>query len=312
MNIVLINGESVLLVNEAINDIVKDSKNISSFDMSINTVEDILLEAGYFSMFAEKKFIIVRNANFFGGNKLSENDEKKISNYFNNPNSLSCLIFICNEKIDARKKITKLMKEKGEIISIPNLKFYEIENRVEAYLKKMGYNIDKDTVKYIVSNNANNYDLVMHEVQKIILYYNHPCYIQYNDVENIVSKSINTNNFLFVDALVSGNLKKSLALLNDLKIMKVEPTVLISLMARDFRIMLYIKKLLEQNKREYEILNELKLLDWQLEKYLKEAFPYKINELEEILVKLTDLDLKIKSGKLDKYYALELFILDIC
>ena len=62
----------------------------------------------------------------------------------------------------------------------------------------------------------------------------------------------------------------------------------------------------------YKILSELNLMDWQLEKYLKKAFPYKIKELEEWLVKLEDLDLKIKSGKLDKFYALELFILDIC
>ena len=94
--------------------------------------------------------------------------------------------------------------------------------------------------------------------------------------------------------------------------MKVEPTILLTLVARDIRIMLNIKKLLEQNKREYEILNELKLMDWQLEKYLKKAFSYKIKELEEWLVKLEELDLKIKSGKLDKYYALELLILDIC
>lgn len=312
MKIVLINGESILLVNEAINKIVKDNKNVTSFDMNVNTIEDVLLEAGYFSMFEEVKFIIARNASFFGTGKLNEKNIEKLLNYFNNPNSLSSLIFICNEKLDSRKKLTKVMKEKYEIITIPNLKFYEIENRVEAYLKKLGYKIDKDTVKYIISNNSSNYDLVMHEVEKIILYYNNPCYIKYSDVENIVSKGINTNNFLFVDAIVNGDLEKSLALLNDLKIMKVEPTVLISLIARDFRIMLNIKKLLEQNKREYEILNELKLMDWQLEKYLKESFPYKIKELEEILVKLTDLDLKIKSGKLEKYNALELFILDVC
>ena len=88
--------------------------------------------------------------------------------------------------------------------------------------------------------------------------------------------------------------------------------ILISLIARDIRIMLNVKKLLEQNKREYEILSELNLMDWQLEKYLKKAFPYKIKELEEWLVKLTNIDLKIKNGKLDKYYALELLILDIC
>ncbi len=312
MKIVLITGESILLINEKINEIVKDNKNVTSFDMNASTIEDVLLEAGYFSMFEEEKFIIVRNANFFGSGKLNEKETDSLLKYFENPNSLSNIIFICNEKIDSRKKITKAMKDKYEIITIPTLKYYEIENRVEKYLGKEGYKIDKDTVKYIVANSLNNYDLVMNEVEKIILYYNRPSYIKKSDVENIVSKSMNTNNFLFVDAIIDGDLEKSLALLKDLKTMKVEPTILISLIARDIRIMLNIKKLLEQNKREYEILNELKLMDWQLEKYLKKAFPYKIKELEEYLVKLTDLDLKIKSGKLDKYYALELFILDIC
>lgn len=312
MKIVLIIGESILLINEKINEIVKDNKNVTSFDMNASTIEDVLLEAGYFSMFEEEKFIIVRNANFFGSGKLNEKETDSLLKYFENPNSLSNIIFICNEKIDSRKKITKAMKDKYEIITIPTLKYYEIENRVEKYLGKEGYKIDKDTVKYIVANSLNNYDLVMNEVEKIILYYNRPSYIKKSDVENIVSKSMNTNNFLFVDAIIDGDLEKSLALLKDLKTMKVEPTILISLIARDIRIMLNIKKLLEQNKREYEILNELKLMDWQLEKYLKKAFPYKIKELEEYLVKLTDLDLKIKSGKLDKYYALELFILDIC
>ena len=312
MKIVLITGESILLINEKINEIVKDNKNITSFDMNANTIEDVLLEAGYFSMFEEEKFIIVRNANFFGSGKLNEKEADSLLKYFENPNSLSNIIFICSEKIDSRKKITKALKEKYEMITIPTLKYYEIESRVEKYFGKEGYKIDKDTVKYIVANSLNNYDLVMNEVEKIILYYNHPSYIKKSDVENIVSKSMNTNNFLFVDAIIDGDLEKSLALLKDLKTMKVEPTILISLIARDIRIMLNIKKLLEENKREYEILNELKLMDWQLEKYLKKAFPYKIKELEEWLVKLTKLDLKIKSGKLEKYDALELFILDIC
>lgn len=312
MKIVLINGESRLLINEAINNIIKDNKNVTSFDMGINSIDDVLLEAGYFSMFEEEKFIIIRNANFFGSGKLNEKDTTSLLNYFNNPNSLSSLIFICNEKLDSRKKITKVLKEKYEIINIPTLKYYEIESRVEKYFQKENYKIDKDTIKYIVANSLNNYDLVMSEVEKIILYYSNPCYIKKSDVENIISKSINTNNFLFVDALIDGDLEKSLALLNDLKTMKVEPTILIALIARDIRIMLNIKKLLEQNKREYEILSELNLMDWQLEKYLKKAFPYKIKELEEWLVKLEDLDLKIKSGKLDKFYALELLILDIC
>ena len=88
--------------------------------------------------------------------------------------------------------------------------------------------------------------------------------------------------------------------------------MILSLLARDFRIMLQIKTLQKEEKREYEILSELGLQDWQLNKYLNKIFPFKIKELESILIKIADIDLSIKTGKVNKYTALELFILDVC
>jgi len=312
MKVNLINGESYLLINEKINEIVGDSKNVTVFDLLESTLEDVFVESGYVSMFQEDKFIIIKNANFFGADKLKENDNEMLINYLEHPNEQSILIFICNTKLDLRKKITKIIKDKYNLVAIPNLKYYEIENRVMNVFKKNNFKIDNETVKYIVQNGLNNYDLIMSEVEKIMLFYLEPGYISYEDVIHLVSKSINTNNFLFVDAIVDGDLEKSLELLKDLKIMKVEPTVLLSLIARDFRIMLQVKTLLNQEKLEYEIMNDLSLQDWQLEKYMKKVFPYKVKELESILVKVSNIDLNIKTGKIDKYMALELFIIDIC
>ncbi len=312
MKIILVNGESRLQINEVISNIIKDNKNVTSFDLSIDSIEDIILEAGYFSLFDEEKYIVIRNANIFGSAKISEKDTELLLNYFKNPNTLTNIIFVCNEKLDNRKKITKVLKEQYEIKIIPVLKYFEIENKVSDYFKAKGYQIDKETVRYIVQNSLNQYDIVMMEIEKIMLYYEKPCTINKKDIENIISKSINTNNFALIDAIIDGNLEKSLSLWEDLKTMKVEPTVIISLLARDIRIMLQIKLLLNANKREYEILNELKLMDWQLEKYLKKAFPYKIKELEGWLVRLANLDLQIKTGKIDKFMAIDLLILDIC
>lgn len=312
MKINLINGESYLLVNEKISDIVGLSKNVTVLDLAQCALEDVLIEAGYVSMFDEEKFIIIKNANFFGTEKQNDKDMEMLLNYIEHPSENAVLIFVCNVKLDLRKKITKLIKDKYNLVTIPNLKYYEIENRVIDFIKKNGFKINMDVVKYIVQNGLNNYDLIMNEVQKILLFYNEPSDITFNDVRKILSKSINTNNFLFVDAIVEGDLEKSLELLKDLKIMKVEPTVLLSLLSRDFRIMLQIKKLLDSGKREYDIMNELGLQDWQLNKYLSKIFPFKIKELESILIKLADIDLNIKTGKIDKYMALELFILDIC
>lgn len=312
MKINLISGESYLLVNEKINDIVGLSKNVTTFDLAQSTLEDVLIEAGYVSMFEEEKFIVIKNANFFGTDKIKDSDTDILLNYFEHPSDNTNLIFICSTKLDLRKKITKIVKDRFNLINIPNLKYYEIENRAMEAFKKNGFKVEADTVKYLVQNSLNNFDLTMNEVEKIMLFYNESDYVKYEDVVNIATKSINTNNFLFVDAVVDGDLEKSFELLNDLKIMKVEPTIILSLLARDFRIMLQIKTLQKEEKREYEILSKLGLQDWQLNKYLTKIFPFKIKELESILIKIADIDLSIKTGKVDKYTALELFILDIC
>ena len=293
MKINLISGESYLLVNEKINDILGLSKNVTTFDLAQSTLEDVLIEAGYVSMFEEEKFIVIKNANFFGTDKIKDSDTDILLNYFEHPSDNTNLIFICSTKLDLRKKITKIVKDRFNLINIPNLKYYEIENRAMEAFKKNGFKVEADTVKYLVQNSLNNFDLTMNEVEKIMLFYNESDYVKYEDVVNIAAKSINTNNFLFVDAVVEGDLEKSFELLNDLKIMKVEPTIVLSLLARDFRIMLQIKTLQKEEKREYEILSKLGLQDWHL-------------------IKIADMDLNIKTGKVDKYTALELFILDIC
>ena len=233
-------------------------------------------------------------------------------NYLEKPNNNSVIIFISYDKIDMRNKITIVVNDKYSLIVIPSLKPYEIENRLREFFEKKKFQVSSEILKYIINNCLNNYDMVMQEAEKIILYYNEPTIINYNDIINIVSKSINTNNFLFVDAVVDNNLEKSLSLLNDLKIMKVEPTVLLALLARDFRIMFNIKDMQKKGMREYEMMNNLGLADWQFNKYLNKVFPYKIKELESIIIKLAQLDLDIKSGKVDKFIGLELFIMDIC
>jgi len=125
-----------------------------------------------------------------------------------------------------------------------------------------------------------------------------------------VAKSIETNNFKFIDAIISKDIKEAFKLYNDLKLLKVEPLGLISLLAREYRLMLFTKILKEEHYSIYEISSELNLQDWQLEKISKNASKYKIKTLESQIIGLANLDLKIKSGKIDKWLGLAKFIVD--
>ena len=90
----LIYGESFRLIEEEIEKIIKDSNNKVEMDLMTTSLEDVLTEATYVSMFSEKKYIIVKNANFFGSGKITDEEVDMFLEYMKNPVDLSVLLFI--------------------------------------------------------------------------------------------------------------------------------------------------------------------------------------------------------------------------
>lgn len=308
--IYLIASESNQLINEELKNINKDYDNILYIDYNNSSIEEILAEASYYSMFNDKKMVIVKNANFFASDKISEENSNRLLNYFKEPNELTTLVFTTNGKVDMRKKITKELKDKYNLIVIANLKPRDIFSKIKNIFNKEGYIVDDESLNYIISNNANNYDLVYNELNKIMLYYQKPCKIKYEDVTNIVARSLDTNNFKFVDMIVAKNISEAFKLYDDIKLMKIEPLSLIGLLAREYRLMLFVKILKQDHYSNYEICDELGLQDWQAEKFIRNSMKYKIEELESRMIDLANLDLNIKSGKIDKWVGLAKFIVD--
>ena len=322
-NIYLICSNSFHLMEEELKKILKDSP-YSSFDLNGVELDDVLEEASYFSLFDEKKYMVVKNAQIFSASKrkgkeeenveeekISKKDEKLLQ-YLNEPNDNTVLIFTLNGKADTKKKICKIIKDRYKFIQIEDLKPKEIYSRVEKSLKEDGYKIDSNTGYYIVNNALNNYDLAINEVAKIKLYYGKGCTIKYEDVVNIVSKNIEDNNFKFIDTVISKDIKEAFKIYDDLMIQKVEPIMLMSMLAKEVRNMLLVKKIMK-TKSKKDMIEILGLkFDFQIDKLISNSYNFSEEKLEGYLVLLSDLDYKIKRGKISNKLALEMFIMDIC
>lgn len=307
MQAYLICSESFRLIEEEVNKIIKNNHNVISYDMNEATIEDLLNEAAYISLLDEKKYLIAKNAHFFGSEKLKEEDSERLISYLNNPNDQTILIFTTTTKLDVRKKITKLLKDKYEVIEIPKLKEYELNNKIMSIFKKDGYQIDFEAIKYISESCLLNYDLIYNEIAKIKLYYNDEKNIKLNDLKKLVSPSIEDNIFKLINAIMEKNYAKSLKLFNDLKILKEEPIAFISLLAKEYRNTYLIKTTNDKTS----LTELLKIQNWQYEKYERYAYSYDTLELKNKLQELYNLDLDIKTGKIDKYLGFELFLLNI-
>ena len=311
MNIYLISNESYRLINKEIKKITKDN-NYETFNLNKSSIKDVLEEASYFSLDDNKKYLVVTNADIFGSEKLDDSITDSLIKYFNNPNENTVIIFTTQKPVDSRKKIVKELKNKYKVISTPKMDKKTINSLLTNYVKENDFTIDWETVNYIINNSYNNLDIMFNEIDKIMLYYNFPCRIKYQDVVSIVGAELDNNNFHFVEAVVSTKLDVALKTLNSLKVYKVDATVLTILLAREYRLMYYVKKMYQNKSSLTDICEYLNLADWQINKLYNNGVHYSEIELLKNLVDLCNIDMNIKKGLWDKDTALYGFLLDAC
>lgn len=319
-NIYLISSNSVYLMEEEIKKIVKD--NIySSFDLNNVELDDVIEEASYFSLFDEAKYMVVKNADIFKASKKKTDDsEDKVSkkdqrllDYLENPNNNTILIFTVYGKVDSKKKICKIIKDRYTFIEVKDFKTVDLVNIADNKLKEDGYKADKNVLSYIVNNCLNNYDLVINEINKIKLYYGKGTKLNIDEISNIVSRNVEDNNFKFIDSVINKDIKNAFIMLDDLMLQKVEPIMLLSMFAKEIRNILLTKKLINKRSDKRSIMDTLGLkFDFQVDKLINNAYNFKESELEHLLLYLCDIDLMIKSGKISNKLAIEMFIMEMC
>lgn len=317
MNTYLIVSESIYNINEKLKEITKDIFNVISFNLEENTMDEVLQEASYFSMFEDKKCVIVKNAKIFGSSKSSDSkkskeDSDKLVKYLENENKNTILVFIYDGKCDSKKKIYNIIKNAGNLFLYPNLTKTEIKNLLNDIATKNKYKIEDRSLWHIINNTLGNLDLAVNELNKIMIYYSNPCDIKYDDVIGLTSKSIEDNNFKLVDSIINRDLANALKLLQDAKILKVEPNVILALIYREFKLMLSVLLYEKNNYSHPEILSELKIADWQYNKIKNNIRNYNEREIKEEIVKLSNIDFKYKSGLINKDVLLTGYIIDLC
>ena len=309
MNI-LIASDSKVLLDEEITAILKNSTNKIVYNYNDTDLKDILDEAGYISMFNEMKYIIVKNANIFCKEKENSLNTELLLKYLNNPNSNTTLIFTTYEAPDKRKTIFKKWQQLAIYKELKAPTGYDLINATKKLIMKKGYQILDNDIKYITNTCLNNYDLIVNEINKFDLLFKKNTMITLDVLKDLISPNVKDNQFKFIDAVIMKDMKLAFNLLEDLKSLKVESIQLINLLAREYRLMIMVSLMMDKHNNK-EILTELKLADWQLQKIVKNKSMYHLDDLKDNLLALTKLDYEIKAGLKDKWLGFESFLLEV-
>ena len=307
----LLYGTVDYLINKTIDKIINDNKidefNVNKYDLTNSLLTDIINDASSMSLFSDKKIIIVNNAYIFTGTnkKYTEQNTEELENYLNNINDNTILIFTTNnEKLDERKKITKLVKKNGivkDFNSIDNISL--VKNLFEDY------SISNDNVKYLISRVGEDSSILASEIEKIKIYKNDDKTITHDDITNLTTKSLEVNNFKLIDAIINKNKAEAFSLYQDRIKLNEEPIAIIISLANQIRIMYQVKQLYLEGYTENNIASILKIHPYRVKLASQNARKYDSDILLNYLKQLADLDINIKTGKVDKTLGLELFII---
>ena len=311
MNIYLISANSYHIINKIVKKIIPDT-NYEVINYNSTSLDDIIDESCYSSLFDDEKYLLINNADFFGKSKLTEKEEEKLIKYLNNPNPKTHLIFTTLNGIDKRKKIVKLINEKYKIEVIDPWDKRTMRDEANKYLNSYKYQIDYDTMTYILNNIHNNIDILFNELDKIMIFYQKGCQIKYEDVREIIAPEKSDNNWNFVNKVINKDLKGSIKALQDLAIYKVESVTLISLLSREYHLLYFMKNLKELNINLEYLSKEYNLRDWQIDNIYNNSLKYQSNELINNIKLLSDIDIKIKKGIYNKDTILYSFLLQVC
>ena len=286
-----------------------DDISVSRYDMTTDSLDQILEDAKTVSLFGEMKLILVTQA-FIFTNNTKKNDETinldELALYLEQMNPDTQLIFTCS-KINMNKKITKLLKKVGVVKEFSNTQ--NIKSVVLDTLS--GYQISNATIDLLIKRVGNDPQLLSQECEKLKYYKIEEKIITDEDVMNMTHKTIDLDIFKLIDHIILKEKESALETYHEMLKYNEEPIKLIIMLANQFRLMYQAKTLIKKGYREDEIAKKLDVHPYPVKLALKKARNYEEDRLLSLLGKLADLDYNIKSGKIEKELALDLFIIEL-
>ncbi|MCK4552546.1 MAG: DNA polymerase III subunit delta [Tenericutes bacterium] len=317
-NCLLFYGEDSYLIKKNLDIIFKtneiNEQDIEVYDYEEDGIEVALISAMTLPFLAEKKGVVLRSCSFLSDKKNATKEEiEALKRYlgFHNPTTLFILI-APYVKLDTRKNIVKYLNKNIEVKSFQIvLKSNAIYDLIKDEVAKNNLTIEPLALTQFVNRIGDNTTMLENELKKLITYCLNKKTITSDMVYDIVTKDVDDNIFELVNAVVEKNINKCMEIYKDLKSIKIDPIWMLGTIGNKFQEILYTKELIKQKFKKEDIMKYFRASSGRVYYMMLNARNVNDDRMMKILTDLEKLDYKIKSGQIDKFLGLELFLLGL-
>jgi len=316
----LVYGDEPFLIKETKQILLKHSIeeeeidfNFSSHDLEDGaSIEQVMEDAETFPFMGERRLVFVHNPSFLTAEKKKEKSEQNLTSletYLVSPAPYTILVFIAPyEKLDERKKITKLLKKHSTVLEANKLKEHDIITWVKQRVNQAGVKIEDRAVTKVIELAGTNLFMLAGEIDKLALYALDSSVITEEMVNKLTTRSIEQNVFDLIDRAVHNKIDEALRLYYDLLKQKEEPLKILALLAGQFRLIYQVKNLSSKGYGQQQIASQLKVHPFRVKLASKHAQVFSNGQLSTIMLRLADSDLEMKSSGFKKEMSIELFL----
>lgn len=270
-------------------------------DVSIKKIKEELETR---DMFSSQNVILLINPEKI---KNIENLSISIKNKDKLSNNL--IIFSYNRYINLKKEPYKFI-DKNSIFKFKKIYKNKLHYLVRDYVKEQGNTITKNAIDYFIERNEDNVEIIFKEMDKLLIFVGDKKKIEVNDIEKLSGNYARINVFSILDSMRHRN--KSEFFSNLEYILKDKNTYeilgILKLLYTELKKILVVKNNL--NLKNKQIASKINLHPYVFKKnnYRKCAKNIDYYHINNVMKKLTEADLSLKTGK-DPYIIFhDLFI----
>ncbi|MGI6669719.1 MAG: DNA polymerase III subunit delta [Acetivibrionales bacterium] len=237
--------------------------------------------------------------------RMTSGDE--LADFLQNVPAHACLVFI-EEEIDKRIKYVKLIEKYGLIVEFNFRMPDELTEWVMKRIKELGHETNPRAAALIVEYCEPGMDDILNEIKKLCSFAGSRRMITEEDVERVCTRSVKSRVFELTDAIAANQVARALSLLNDMEVMKEPMPKVMYMIARQFRQLIQVKLMLREGAAQSEIASHFRVQPFIARKLINQAQKFTEEKLEKAVSTGLELDLSVKTGRLDSKAAVELMI----
>ncbi|KAF1305620.1 DNA polymerase III subunit delta [Candidatus Enterococcus willemsii] len=290
-----------------------DDLNFAQFDLEQDSLDSVLDEAQSTPFFGDYRLIFAENPFFLTAEKKASAPEQNIDgllDYLKNPADTAILVFFAKyDKLDERKKVTKQLKKAAESIEVQPMKEAEVRRYLQQTLDNDGLLMERDAFELFIRLTDMRLSKAMQELDKLRLYAGDKKRISRQAVEALVPKSLEHNVFDLTNDVLQGKTEEALRLYDDLHLQGEETIKINAILITQIRLLLQTAILVKSGYQQGNIAETLKVHPYRVKLAMQQVRKMRQQDLSLLYDELIENDYLVKSGRMDKEFLFQLFVL---